>query len=103
VALATGDASLLDEFRRVTAVFDRDQASVQTGRAISLHLEGDLPEAREAYREAAERWTPFSVEERARAFLGAGRCGRDLGDPEAAEELDAGETLLRSLGAARVA
>ena len=60
---------------------------------------GELAEAAEFYREAAEGWRQFgNVPERAYALLGQGRCLAALGQADAEQPLREARELFASMG-----
>jgi hypothetical protein len=61
---------------------------------------GDLERAAGLHDRAADGWEPFGhLAEQGQALLGAGRCLRRLGRPEAGARLETARDLFRRLGA----
>lgn len=79
----------------------RDRYCVLTGKAILAEAQGDLEEARDLYREAAQRWSDFGfVLEEGQAHLGLARSLIALGKREAASSpLGKAREIFSRLGA----
>ncbi len=99
VGAATEDVPFLERILAIgEPVFPRERFAHGTATAVLRQATGDLLSARHAYTEAAEGWTQFSLEERARALFGAGLCGRRLGEDDASDQLREARALSQSLG-----
>ena len=81
-------------------VYARHRRAARSVRALLAELDGDLEAAATGYDEAAAGWERFGhVAEEGQALLGAGRCLRRLGRPEAGARLETARDLFRRLGA----
>jgi hypothetical protein len=99
-AIAVGDLNLAG--RLVEGVEPKiplfEHALVAAGAQLA-EAHGQVADAADFYRDAAERWRGFgNVPERAYALLGQGRCLAALGDPEAEAPLREARELFASIG-----
>ena len=79
----------------------RDRNCVLAGEALLAEAKGDMEEARNLYKEAAQRWADYGfVLEEGQAHLGLARCLLALCDGEAATEpLQKARSIFSKLGA----
>jgi tetratricopeptide (TPR) repeat protein len=96
------DAENLASGIEITAT--RDVNCMLTGQAIISEAKGDINQARNLYREAAQCWADYGfVLEEGQAHLGLARCLITLGDREAATRpLQKARAIFSKLGAVRL-
>ncbi|HZJ51652.1 MAG TPA: tetratricopeptide repeat protein, partial [Actinomycetota bacterium] len=102
ILVAAGRIDLANGFAQGLEVFaTRDLNCVLTGKAILAEARGEVDEARDLYREAAQRWADFGfVLEEGQAHLGLARCLVALGKREAATApLEKARAIFSRLGA----
>jgi class 3 adenylate cyclase/tetratricopeptide (TPR) repeat protein len=98
-AAAAGARPLVE---RLTAeqVYARHRHGAATARAVLAEADGDLESAISLHERAAADWEAYGhLPEQGLALLGAGRCLRRLGRPEAAARLRAALVVFERLGA----
>jgi class 3 adenylate cyclase/tetratricopeptide (TPR) repeat protein len=102
ILVAAGRIDQANDFAHGLKVFaTRNLNCVLTGQAILTEAQGEVEEARDLYREAAERWADFGfVLEQGQAHLGLARSLLALGDREpAAAPLGKARGIFSRLGA----
>ena len=100
IATRTGDRLLAGSLAGDHQVYARHRHAADSARALLTELDGDLEEAASLHDRAAAGWERFGhVAERGQALLGAGRCLRRLGRPEAAARLESARAVFERLGA----
>jgi tetratricopeptide (TPR) repeat protein len=99
-ALAVDDPKLAARLvEGVEPKFPLLEHSLVACRAQLAEARGEVADAADCYRDAAERWKGFgNVPERAYALLGQGRCLVALVNPEAAESLRKARELFAAMG-----
>lgn len=98
-AAAAGARPLVE---RLTAeqVYARHRLGAATARAVLAEADGDLEPAARLHEQAAAAWEAFGhLPEQGLALLGAGRCLRRLGRPEAGARLRAALAVFERLDA----
>jgi tetratricopeptide (TPR) repeat protein len=104
IATRTGDRLLAGSLADDHQVYARHRHAADSARALLTELDGDLEEAASLHDRAAAGWERFGhVAEQGQALLGAGRCLRRLGRPEAAARLESARAVFERLGAGPLA
>ena len=101
VAAATpGGRPLAEALAGGGQVYARHRLGAVTAEAVLAEADGDLERAAALHDRAADGWRRFGhLPEEGQALLGAGRCLRRLGRPQATARLEAARDLLGRLGA----
>jgi tetratricopeptide (TPR) repeat protein len=100
IAGLDGASQLAESLARDEQVYARHRHAAGTARALLAEAGGDQARAARLHDQAAAGWGRYGhVAEQGQALLGAGRCLRRLGRPEAAAPLQAAHEVFERLGA----